>query len=167
MPKVHEFRRAGSTSTSQRPGAGTPGREKPKATVRVLIVDNHAGLRKAVRLTLEGHRGLTIVGEAGDVDAIRQVRSVTPDLVIMDVAMPGLSGLAAAAAEIVKIWPDVRIIIFSKHAFEEFMEIARDSGVHGFVAKTDGHEVLLQAVDTVLSNETFFRVPDADVLSEL
>jgi CheY-like chemotaxis protein len=167
MPKVLEFRGAGSTSISQRRGGGTPDRDKPKSSVRVLIVDNHAGLRRAVRLTLEGYRGMSVVGEASDgIDAIRKVGSLKPHLVIMDVTMPELSGLAAAA-EIIKTWPDVRIIIFSMHAFEEFVEMARESGVHGFVAKTDGHEALLQAIDTVLRNETFFRVPDAGVLSRI
>jgi CheY-like chemotaxis protein len=167
MPKVLEFRGARSTSISQRRGGGTPDREKPKSSVRVLIVDNHAGLRKAMRLTLEGYRGLSVAGEANDgIDAIRKVGSLKPHLVIMDVTMPELSGLAAAA-EIIKTWPGVRIIIFSMHAFEEFVEMARESGVHGFVAKTDGHEALMQAIDTVLRNQTFFRVPDADVLSRL
>ena len=167
MPKVLEFRGAGSTSIFQRRVSGTLGREKPKSSVRVLIVDNHTGLRKAVRLTLEGYRGLSVVGEAGDgIDAIRKAGALKPHLVIMDVSMPELGGLAAAA-EIIQDDPDVRIIIFSMHAFEGFMEMARDSGMHGFVAKTDGHEALLQAVDAILRNKTFFRVPNADVLSTL
>jgi DNA-binding NarL/FixJ family response regulator len=123
---------------------------------RVLIADDHDAVRKGIRSLLEEQPGLTIVGEAKNgEEAVEQTQELKPDLVILDVSMPVMDGLSAAR-EIRKFAPDTPILIFTMHRIREFIDRAKKLHLQGYVAKEDDGEALLQAVDAVRHDSTYF-----------
>lgn len=124
--------------------------------MRVLVVDDHTAVRKGVRLTLSTCASLDVIGEGTNgEEAIDQVEKLHPDLVIMDVSMPVMDGLNAAAI-IKSCHPEMHILMFSMHKIKEFMETARSLGLDGYVAKEEDGPCLRRAVQAVLNHETYF-----------
>jgi DNA-binding NarL/FixJ family response regulator len=113
---------------------------------------------------LSARKDLEVCGEAenGKV-AIEKVNTLKPDLIILDITMPVLSGFEAAR-EIRKTLPLVPILILSMHESNQLVEEAKKIGVQGYVTKTQVGGTLLQAVNTLLRKETFF--PERSVSSE-
>ena|SRR5665213_1058493 len=124
--------------------------------MRVLVVDDHSAVRKAVRLTLSSCTGLEVIGESENgKDAIDQTEELHPDLVIMDVSMPVMDGLNAAA--IIKSYhPEIHILMFSMHNLREFIETAKSLGLDGYVPKEENGPCLRSAVQAILNNRTYF-----------
>jgi DNA-binding NarL/FixJ family response regulator len=128
------------------------------STKRVLIADDHEAVRRGLRTVLEGNSELKVVGEAvNGEDAVEQVQRLKPDLVILDLSMPILDGLQAAQ-EIKKFAPTTPIVAFSMHKIHEFVDMAKTVGMRGYVAKEDDGKAILEAVDAVLHNRTYFPV---------
>ncbi len=126
------------------------------STKRVLIADDHEAVRRGLRTVLEGNSELKVVGEAvNGEEAVEQVQRLKPDLVIIDLSMPILDGLQAAQ-EIKKFAPTTPIVAFSMHKIKEFVDMAKRIGLRGFVAKEDDGKALLEAVDAVIHNRTYF-----------
>ena len=124
--------------------------------IRTLITDDNGTMRKAMRAVLEGYSGLHIVGEASDgEEAVAQARALHPDLVIMDISMPRMGGLAAAK-QIKGFSPETEILIFSIHKLTEFVESAKQLGLSGFVMKEEGGTGLLNAVSDVIHHQPHF-----------
>ena len=114
--------------------------------IRTLITDDNGTMRKAMRAALDGYLGIRFVGEAADgEEAIEQVRALRPDLVIMDISMPRLGGLAAAE-RIKRLSAETDILIFSIHRLKEFVDSAKRMGLSGFVMKEEGGAGLLSAI---------------------
>lgn len=125
-------------------------------SLRTLIVDDSETMRRVLRAVVNGYRGVEVVGEAGNGEqAIQQVHSLTPDLVIMDVSMPVLNGLTAAEF-VKKYWPQTEVLIFTAHRFSYFIDAAKYLGLSGFVCKEDGGQSLLSALDAVIHHHTYF-----------
>jgi two-component system nitrate/nitrite response regulator NarL len=124
--------------------------------MRILVVDDHSAVRKGIRLTLATCAGLDVIGEGTNgEEAINQTDTLHPDLVIMDVSMPVMDGLNAAA--IIKSYhPEVHILMFSMHKIREFIETARKLGLDGYVPKEDDGPCLRTAVQAVLDHQTYF-----------
>ena len=124
--------------------------------IRTLISDDSDAMRKVLRAVLDGYLGINIVGEAADgEEAIEQARSLHPDLVIMDITMPRMDGLAAA--KLIKDFsPGTEILIFSMHRLKEFVEFAKQAGLSGFVVKEEGGTELLNAVADVIQHHQHF-----------
>jgi two-component system nitrate/nitrite response regulator NarL len=99
---------------------------------------------------------MEVVGEASNgAEAIKQAKNLYPDLIIMDISMPVLDGLNAA--EIVKKHhPETRILLFSMHNVPELIERAKHLGLNGYVPKEEGVPSLLDAVNAVRHNQTYF-----------
>ena len=126
------------------------------STTRVLIADDHEAVRRGLRSVLEENSELKVIGEAvNGEEAVEQVQRLKPDLVILDLSMPILDGLAAAR-EIKKLSPGTPIVVFSMHKIKEFVDMAKRIGLRGYVAKEDNSDTLLEAVDAVLHNLTYF-----------
>lgn len=123
-----------------------PGTIKP---VRVLLVEDHALVRAGIRALLEDLGGIQVVGEAGDGhEAWRLIEARRPDVILMDIAMPGLNGLEAAA-RVVKEFPDIRVIMVSMYSNEEYVLKALRMGASGYLLKDAGAnelEIALKAV---------------------
>lgn len=121
--------------------------------LRVILADDHLIVREGLRALLE-NRGLDVVGEAGDgLEAIRLVRALQPDVVVLDVFMPLLNGLDAAI-DILRLRPDAAIVLLTMCTAPHVVRAARRAGVGGYVMKSDPAEELIVAIHKVSSGET-------------
>ncbi len=117
--------------------------------IRVLIVDDHAILREGVRALLQVHGDLEVVGEAGDgIQAIEAVGRLDPDVVLMDIAMPGLGGIEAAL-EMRKLGSRARVLILSQYEDREYVRRLLKAGVSGYVLKKSAGAELANAIRAV------------------
>ena len=120
----------------------------------ILVVDDHAMFRKGVRQLLELN-GFHVVGEAGDGrEAMAAVLELSPELVIMDITMPDIDGVAATR-DIKTHSPDTRVIALSIHGGKRFVEKMLEAGASGYILKDSAPEQLVEAVDTVLKGKTY------------
>ncbi|PZS27110.1 MAG: DNA-binding response regulator [Pseudonocardiales bacterium] len=125
------------------------------ATTRILIADDHGIVRAGIRLLLERQAGLDVVAEASDgVEAVQQALAVRPDLCILDVGMPRLTGLQAAR-EIRAQLPDTRVLMLSMHDDERYLFEALKAGASGYVLKREADHALVDAVRAVARGEAF------------
>jgi two-component system response regulator DegU len=125
-------------------------------SVRILIVDDHDVVRQGLRSFLAVRPDWEICGEArtGD-EAVQAVADLKPDLVILDITMPGISGLEAAT-RIRALGTAVRILIFTMHESPRIAIDVNEAGAHGFVQKSQASRDLILAVERLLSADNFF-----------
>jgi DNA-binding NarL/FixJ family response regulator len=117
--------------------------------IRILIVDDHAILREGVRALLQTHEDLDVVGEASDgQEAIAAVERLDPDVVLMDIAMPGLGGIEASL-ELKKLGRRARILILSQYEDREYVRRLLKAGVSGYVLKKSAGAELAGAIRAV------------------
>ena len=123
--------------------------------VRILLADDHALVRRGVRLILDNEPDLTVVGEAGDgAEAITMARAERPDLAILDIAMPRLTGLQAAR-ELSRLMPDLRILILTMYDNEQYFFEALKAGASGYVLKSVADRDLVEACRAAIRGEPF------------
>src|SRR5215467_8516582 len=129
-------------------------------TARILIVDDHEVLREGVKSLLARSRSdWEICGEGTTgVQAIQMVQSLHPDLLVLDVSMPEMSGLEASA-RMRRMGLNLPVLIFTMHESERMAAEIRQAGAQGYVLKTQAARDLVQAIDTLLSGGTFFAAP--------
>ena len=121
--------------------------------VRILIVDDHEVVRLGLRILLEDQADLQVVAEAGDVDeALREVDQHRPHIAIVDIRLPGRSGLEACR-EIRRRFPDTRVVILTSFADDDFIAEALRVGASGYVLKQVGGEELVRAVQAAARGE--------------
>lgn len=122
---------------------------------RILLADDHALVRRGVRLILDGEPDLTVVAEASDgAEAIAQARAENPDLAILDIAMPRLTGLQAAR-ELSRQMPDLRILILTMYDNEQYFFEALKAGASGYVLKSVADRDLVEACRAAGRGEPF------------
>lgn len=123
--------------------------------VRVLLADDHALVRAGIRSLLQGLPEVEVVAEAGDGhETLRLIAAHRPDVVLMDITMPGLNGLEAAE-RVVKDYPGVRVIILSMHASEEYVLRALRVGAAGYLLKGADPAELEVAVKAAARGEAY------------
>jgi DNA-binding NarL/FixJ family response regulator len=123
--------------------------------VRVLLADDHALVRGGIRALLNTIEGVEVVGEAGNgPDALRLVAELTPDIVLMDVTMPGLNGFEVLE-ESRKQFPNIRVIILTVHDAGEYAIQALRAGAAGFLPKSAASNELQLAIEVVSRGETY------------
>jgi DNA-binding NarL/FixJ family response regulator len=124
---------------------------------KILIVDDHEVVRQGVRSILSKSRpDWEVCGEAsGGKEAIRAAIASIPDIVVLDITMPGMSGLEAAA-HIVKLGLPCRVLIFTMHESETLIGDVRAVGAHGYVQKSQASRDLVLAIESLLAGGTFF-----------
>jgi DNA-binding NarL/FixJ family response regulator len=122
--------------------------------VTVLLADDHHLVRRGFRRLLEDDPGVVVVGEASDGDeAVRLAEALTPDVIVMDCAMQGMSGLAATR-QILERRPDAAVLMLSMHAEQTLVSQALAAGARGYVLKNATDLDLASAVKRVASGET-------------
>jgi DNA-binding NarL/FixJ family response regulator len=120
--------------------------ERSMSAVKTLIVDYNAGFRRRVREILDLEPDVEIVGEAADGrEALRKARQLKPNLVLMDVRMPGMNGIDATR-QLKYEMPEIRVIILTMHDLKEYWEAAMASGASGYVVKGSLIEALLPTI---------------------
>jgi two-component system invasion response regulator UvrY len=133
--------------------------------VRVLIVDDHEVMRMGIRNLLEAVPNWSVCAEAANGDeAIEKALQFIPDVIIMDITMPGMNGLQAAG-EIGRSRPDIPVILFSLHLSEDLANHFHQGGIRGAVGKGEAARDLVDAVRKVLSGGTFFPAQAASRVS--
>ena len=124
-------------------------------TLRILVVDDHAVVRRGVRALLESHEGWEVCGEATNGrDAIEQCQPLRPDVVVMDLSLPGLNGLDAIR-QILKDAPRTEVLVLTMHHSEELARDVLQAGARGYVMKSDADENLIRAVDSLRQHKPF------------
>ena len=136
----------------------------PSAAIRVVLVDDHALVRQGFRRILEDDPDLTVVGEASNgMDAIALVKKTDPDVVVMDMAMPEMSGLHATM-ELMKQRPGTKILILSMYSDEQYVRNALDAGAKGYILKNAIENDLTRAVKAVAGGEQYLAPELSSVL---
>lgn len=127
---------------------------------RIVLADDHEIVLEGIRnLLAKSGRDWEIVGEARNGrDAVAMVKSLRPDLAILDITMPVMSGLEAAK-QIADLAGGCRILMFTMHESERLGIEARNSGAHGYVLKAQAARDLIRAIEYLLGGETFFGAP--------
>lgn len=122
--------------------------------IKVLIVDDHAVLRDGIRALCSIHDDIEIVGEASEgKEAIEKVSDLTPDVVIMDIAMPGMDGMEATR-RILKTLPTVKILVLTQHDGKEYILSAIKTGATGYVPKRAMGSELVTAIRNVYRGDS-------------
>ncbi len=125
---------------------------------RILIVDDHTLLRAGLRALLMQDVGFEVVGEAENGrDAIRAVGQLTPDLVLMDLTMPGMNGIEAIT-EIKRRYPEVRVLVMTLHTAEDYIHASLKAGADGYILKDATHEEFRIAMRSVLLGKTYLSM---------
>jgi DNA-binding NarL/FixJ family response regulator len=124
-------------------------------TVRVLLADDHTLVRAGLRKLLESIPCMEVVGEAGDgLQLLDMVEKLQPQVVLMDIAMPGLNGLEATG-RLIKSWPSIRVLILSMHQNAEYVRQALRQGAVAYLLKDAAPLELEWALAAVLRGETY------------
>ena len=136
------------------------------AKIRVMLADDHSVLRKGVRFVVANHPEVEIVGEASDgMAAVEMAAQLHPDVVIMDIAMPVLNGIEAAA-RITRKDKQTAVIILSMYADEEYVLRALSAGATGYLLKESAEPDLVRAVLAVAAGRPFFSPEVVETLLE-
>ncbi len=118
-------------------------------SIKVFLADDHAVVRDGLRYILEAQAGITVVGEAANgLDAVAEVRKLKPDVVVMDIAMPGLNGIEATR-QIRTELPKTQVVILSVYSSSEHIYRALKAGARGYLLKESAGAEVVMAVRTV------------------
>ena len=136
--------------------------------IKVLLADDHDVVRKGMKMLLEDEEGILVIGEAADgAEAIDKVKILMPDVVILDLTMPKMTGIEAAAV-ISQEYPSVKILIFSMHNNREYIINSVENGASGYLLKDTGKDELLRALTVVSEGRKYFPPEiSEDIIDEL
>ena len=131
---------------------------------RVLLADDHRLMRSGLRLVIERHPGLTVVGEADDGrQAVALAESLKPDVIVLDIGMPNLNGIEAAR-QIAAEHPEIAIVMLSMHSDEGYVLRALKAGARAYLLKDSAEEDLTKAIEAVCDGKSFFSPAVSQVL---
>src|SRR6476646_2153718 len=132
---------------------------KMKSRIKLLLVDDHPVVRKGIGSCLARQERLMIVGEAADgLEAVRKAKELNPDIILMDIDMPHMNGLAVTEV-LRREMPAIKVLILSMHSNTDYVLRIIQSGARGYVLKEASTEELVRAIEMVESGEAFFS-PD-------
>lgn len=133
--------------------------------IRVLVADDHKLLREGVSKLLGGIKGITIVGEACDgEDALKQIRLLQPDVVLMDINMPGIDGLEATRRAL-RIHPNLKVVALSIYEGEPYTTRMLQAGAAGYLTKTTDVEEMVRAIRRAYSGQRYVSAEIAQRLA--
>lgn len=137
------------------------------ARTRVLLADDHAILRSGLRLLIGAQDDMEVVGEAGDVEeAVRLARSLAPDVVTLDLSMPGGSGLAAIE-RLLAAAPAARVVVLTMHEDPAYVRVALAAGASGYLAKSAADSALIAAIRSVQRGRVFVELQSREAMATL
>lgn len=130
----------------------------------ILIADDHAVVRRGLRALIETHPKWKVIDEAADGrEAVTKAASLHPDIAIIDIGMPELNGLDAAA-QILRATPQTRVLILTMHTAEDLIQKTLGAGASGYILKSDAERDLIIAIEALLQGKSFFTRAASNVL---
>jgi DNA-binding NarL/FixJ family response regulator len=124
--------------------------------LKLLLADDHKMLREGLRVLLDSQPGMTVVGEAANGnEVIEKAAELKPDVVVMDLSMPGLNGLQATSLLRDKL-PSIKVVVLTAHEDETYLTQLCKAGAAGYVLKRSAGEQLVQAIRMAVSGQSFF-----------
>jgi DNA-binding NarL/FixJ family response regulator len=127
----------------------------PRDRVKIILADDHAMVRRGIKKILQENPGLIVIDEAGDgQELLEKLKTVTPDLAIVDISMPRMGGLEAAA-RIKKRCPKMKILILTMHRDKEFLERAMEIGADGYILKEEMDVDLHSAIEDIFIGKIY------------
>ncbi len=133
--------------------------------MRVLLVDDHAVVRAGLKALLESTGRVEVVGEASTgEEAVDRARTLQPDIVIMDLAMPGMDGIRATR-RITALGIDAKVLVLTVHDEDEFLQLALDAGATGFLNKSVADTDLLGALEALVRGHSYLPRKAASLLA--
>ena len=136
------------------------------SAIRILLADDHTVVRKGLRLLLEGHPGFKVIAEAANGrEAVSLAEAHTPDVMVLDVAMPLLNGIEAARQVSAKL-PQTAIVFLSMHSDEGYVLKALKSGAKAYLLKDSAEDDLINAIKAVTEGKAFFSPAISKMLVE-
>jgi two-component system response regulator NreC len=134
--------------------------------IRILLADDHNVMRRGLKLLLESQPEFTVVAEAADGrQAVEQAEATSPDVAVLDIAMPNLNGIEAAQ-RIISQRPHTAVVILSMHSDEGYVLRALKAGAKGYLLKDSAEGDLIEAITTVHQGKTFFSKEIGKMLVE-
>jgi DNA-binding NarL/FixJ family response regulator len=125
------------------------------AKYRIILADDHVLVREGIKRIIQENPKLTVIDETGDgLELLRLLEERSPDMVILDISMPGLGGLEAIKI-IKELHPQIKILVLTMHKSREYLYEAMDNGADGFLLKDDANDILHSAITTLRRGETF------------
>ena len=122
----------------------------------VILAEDHVLVRQGLRRIIQEDPTVQVTHEAGDgLELLELLKNATPDVVVLDISMPRLTGLEAAQI-IKKQYPAIKIMILTMHKERNFFQKAKEIGVNGYVLKDEADTVLTSAIQTILENRTYY-----------
>jgi DNA-binding NarL/FixJ family response regulator len=133
---------------------------------RILLADDHAIFRQGMKRLIGEVPGLAVVGEAGDGrEVLARLQADPPDLVILDISMPGISGMAVIR-EIRQRHPGIKVLVLTMHRSVEYLFSALEAGAHGYILKEDSDIELFEAIKAVQADQKYVTGKLAGQLTE-
>lgn len=134
--------------------------------IRILLADDHDMTRLGVREMLSGYEGLNVCGEASNGrEAVKLAEELKPDIVLLDIDMPELSGIDATR-QIKKILPEAEVLIYTMHDAEQLIRRALVAGARGFVLKSDIYNKLIEAIEALSNHQPFLNIKASETVLE-
>jgi len=134
--------------------------------IRILLADDHTLIRTGIATLLQTNRDFEIVGEAQDgEEAVEKTGQLRPDVLVIDLSMPKLSGIEATRI-IKRKYPDVNVLVLTMHESEEYVYQILKSGAGGYILKSAGKEELSAAIRAVVRGERFFSSRVSQIMAE-
>ncbi len=135
-------------------------------TIRVILADDHKIVRDGLRSLLENQSDVEVVAEAEDGrTVVQQVHELSPDIIIMDISMPGLNGIDATC-QITAKSPNIKVLALSMHSDKRFIEGMLKAGASGYMLKDSAFTELINAIRTLVSNQIYLSPPIASIITE-
>ena len=132
--------------------------------IKLILVDDHQLVRTGIANLLAGETGFEIIGEAADAkDLFELLRKSQPDITVLDIALPGMSGIEITK-KLHNDYPGIRILILSMHTSEEFIFNAINSGARGYLPKNTSRKELIEAIYAIHRGEEFFAESISNVI---
>jgi DNA-binding NarL/FixJ family response regulator len=133
-------------------------------TITILLADDHDVVRRGMKMLLEDEEGIKVIGESSDgLDAIEKVKLLMPNVVILDLTMPKMTGIEAAKI-ISEEYPNVKILIFSMHHNKEYIISSVENGATGYLLKDTSKEELLKAIKAVSEGRKYFPPEISEII---
>ncbi|NEU69425.1 response regulator transcription factor [Spirosoma agri] len=129
-----------------------------------MLVDDHSIVRDGIRLLLEQAEGLEIIDEANDgEEALEKLKSHQPDLVLMDISLPGMSGIQTTQV-VSRLYKNVRVLMLSMHNNEDYILRSVEAGAYGYILKDSSSDEMIKAIRMIALGEKYYSSPVASII---